>query len=446
MFKDLIIINSKMETQAPRFTISDYLLNTTFSSSEEMRKGLFDKGILTKDYPEEGLMLLYHKFDTPANSTLEKECRSLVVNSETKQIVSYTCDVPIMNNKGFRHMMSNNNQLLYNHCYEGTLLSLYNFNSKWYLSTRRCLNSKDSVLSGCQVSHYDMFLQVLEQSGLTFETFTNNLDTNLSYYFVLLHHMNKHVIDYSYCYGDNYKRLCLVSVKDKEMRELNLYTLNLSFLSEYVFLPVVYETLEPFYNACNTMDVLSKPLDEGVIVRVWNEEMSRYNLIKLQQPNYIYHSLLRQQNGEHKSKLYLYQINKLTDTNMILPISSTFKVCTSELFELFKLCWSLKTGKQQTKEVYDELPNEYKTMLYGLRGVYFKNKSTGQSLPWLKINDIYNFLKDTTPELMVSFLEARNTFHLKLNNDTEYLKQVNRMSTFLNLSVYEQSKLFTQLL
>ena len=160
MFKDLIIINIKMEMQAPKFNINDYLSNNSFSSSEEMRKGLFEKGILTKDYPDDKLMLLYHKFDTPANTNLEKECRSLVLDSETKKIVSYTCDIPIMNNKGFKHIMNNNNNLLYNHCYEGSLMSLFHFNSKWYLSTRRCLDSKDSVLNGSELSHYDMFLQV----------------------------------------------------------------------------------------------------------------------------------------------------------------------------------------------------------------------------------------------------------------------------------------------
>jgi hypothetical protein len=34
-------------------------------------------------------------------------------------------------------------------------------------------------------------------------------------------------------------------------------------------------------------------------------------------------------------------------------VDSSFKVCTSELFELFKMLWSLKTGKSQNKELYE---------------------------------------------------------------------------------------------
>lgn len=429
------------------------LLNKQFNNSDEFRKVLFEKGILTKDYPEYGLTLLYHKFDTPANTDLERECRSLVIDRETKKIVSYTCDVPIMNSKGFSYLMkASDRPIQYSHCYEGTLLSLFYHNSKWYLSTRRCLDSKDSVLNTNTttntLSHYDMFLEVLEQDGLTFETFTNKLDTDLSYYYVLLHYNNKHIVDYTSTFGDSYKKLCLVSVKDNLMTELNLYTLDAlsTVLSNNVILPTPYETLEPFYNACGSMDVKSVPTDEGVIVRVWNEEMNRYNLIKLQQPNYIYHNLLKQNKGEYKSMLYLFQCNKLDNLNMVSPISSTFKVCTSELFELFKLCWSLKSGKKVDNNVYNKLPNEYKTMLYGLRGLYFKNKFANQELPWLKINDIYTFLKDTTPEQMILFLEARQTFRTYLQTNPTELVQVNRMSPFHNLSVYETSDKFVSLL
>jgi len=440
------------------------LLNKQFNDSEEFRKALFEKGILTKDYPDVGLTLLYHKFDSPTNTDLERECRSLVVDRETKKIVSYTCDVPIMNSKGFSYLLETEKNLsrpvLLSHCYEGTLLSLFHFNSKWYLSTRRCLDSNDSVLTGNELSHYTMFNQVLEQDGLTleqdgltFDTLVSQLDTTHSYYFVLLHHQNKHLIDYSYCFGDNYKKLCLVSVKDNLMNELEMYNLNLTFLSPNVFLPTLYETLEPFNIACSTMDFKTAPLDEGVVCRVWDNNMNRYKLIKLQQPNYIYNSLLRQTNGEFKASLFLYQCNKLSsvgsDSRLVLPISSTFKVCTSELFELFKLCWSLKTGKHLDTQVYEKLPSEYKTLLYGLRGLYFRNKFSDkglQNLPWLKISDIYNFLKETQPDVFISFLEARNKFRAHLSSHPEELVQVNRTSSFLNLSVYEQSNKFVELL
>ncbi len=48
--------------------------------------------------------------------------------------------------------------------------------------------------------------------------------------------------------------------------------------------------------------------------------------------------------------------------------------------------------------------------------------------------------------MFISFLEARNKFRAHLSSHPEELVQVNRTSSFLNLSVYEQSNNFVELL
>ena len=59
----------------------------------------------------------------------------------------------------------------------GTLLSVFYHNDKWYISTRRCLNSQDSVWGSEKKSHYQMFMEVLHESGYeTFEDFGKKLD------------------------------------------------------------------------------------------------------------------------------------------------------------------------------------------------------------------------------------------------------------------------------
>jgi hypothetical protein len=37
--------------------------------------------------------------------------------------------------------------------------------------------------------------------------------------------------------------------------------------------------------------------------------------------------------------------------------------------------WSLKDGKQQNKYLYNILPKEYKDILFGIKGLYYKKKS-----------------------------------------------------------------------
>jgi hypothetical protein len=109
-------------------------------------------------------------------------------------------------------------------------------------------------------------------------------------------------------------------------------------------------------------------------------------------------------------------------------IDSIFKVSTSELFELFKLVISLKTGKPQNKELYEILPKEYKDMIYGIRGLYYKKKALlfenkdDKTIEELKnsrlsINDIYNFLKKLHVDVIINFLKVRKLMFNMVNND-----------------------------
>jgi len=77
------------------FLINDYI--SKFPNLEEFRSELYKKNILSKDYIEEGLMLIYHKYDQKNNSDLEMECRSIILDRTTKKILSYSCENPVLN-------------------------------------------------------------------------------------------------------------------------------------------------------------------------------------------------------------------------------------------------------------------------------------------------------------------------------------------------------------
>ena len=121
----------------PQFLITEYLKN--YTNLEELRKKLFENGVLSKDYIEENLVLLYHKYDSPITCELERECRSLIIDRTTFDIISYSCESPRLNNEGMEYLVANNNNnQIINPCYEGTYLSVFYYN-KWFVSTRRCL-------------------------------------------------------------------------------------------------------------------------------------------------------------------------------------------------------------------------------------------------------------------------------------------------------------------
>ncbi len=449
----------------PQYLITSFL-ESCKDNLEDLRKKLFEKGVLTKDYIDDGLMLLYHKFDSPVTSELERECRSLIIDRTTLKIKSYSCETPRVNKEGMEYLVSHPEDFqLITTCYEGTYLSLFNHNTKWYVSTRRCLDSQDSVFKQNEndeavnkKSHYEMFEEVIRKAGYaSFNEFTTNLDMDKSYYFVLIHHQNKHMIDYTSKFGENYGRICLTTIRDEDMRELDIYSTQVDFAtyddSGVIFVPNKLESINEFAESNKIVKYNKQPENEGIVVRVWSNTMNKFHLIKLQNVNYQFSHVLGPERNMFKGLVYLYQNDKLVDyfkqnphtqniKKIVNPLNTSesydtvgmvdavFKVCTSELFELFKVLWSLKNCQHQNKELYDMLPKEYKDVMFAIRGMYYKKKAvihnkenkeqltqTDYKNTHLKINDIYNYLKSMPVDTFVAFLRMRKLMFNWVKNE-----------------------------
>lgn len=459
----------------PKFLITNYL-ESCQGDLEQLRKNLFEKGVFTKDFVEDGLMLLYHKYDTPVTTELERECRSLIIDRTTLKIKSYSCETPRVNKEGMDFLLANSTaQQIINVCYEGTYLSVFNHNAKWYVSTRRCLDSHDSVFDNgvvqAEKSHYQMFEEVLHNAGyLSFNEFSTKLNPDNSYYFVLIHHQNKHMIDYTSQFGTQYGKICLTSVRDSNQVEQDIYTNQVNFASYddsgLIFVPKKLTSIDEFANSNKELKYDTSPESEGIVIRVWSPEQNKNNLIKLQNTNYQFALVLGTERNMFKGLLYLYQNEKLVDyfaqnsnvqnlKKIVNPMNTTesydtvgtvdavFKVCTSEIFELFKLLWSIKNGQHQNKELYDMLPKEYKDVMFAVRGMYYKKKANlhkkdGETMTLqdiknthLKISDIYNYLKTVPTEQFVAFLRMRKLMFnwVKSNPSNTNLKEFGTISS-----------------
>ena len=425
----------------PNFSIKQYFEESK-GNFEIFSKKLFDKGVMTKNYPELGLTLVYHKYELPVTNDISRECRSLVLDNMTGNIMSYSCMMPRLNKEGYDYLLSHpDEKQIITTCYEGTYLSVFHHNDKWYVSTRRCLNAEESIFNQNN-SHYDMFLDTLKSAGYdTFDSFTSNLDTSKSYYFVLIHHNNKHIIDYTDMFGPEYMRLCLTTVRDSNMNELYIYdSYKVTFNTDgVIFIPKKLDTIE--MNKTTT--------DEGIVVKIFNSTTNLYELIKLQSHLYQFAVALGPEKNIFKGLVYLYQTNMLQDyfsenkfqniKKIVNPlntsesydtvgvIDSMFKVCTSELFELFKQLYDVKTGKQINPNLYKILPNLYKELMFGIKGIYYKKrvllhgptKLEDIRVTHLKISDIYNYLKSVSTDKIISFLHMRKLMFnwVRLNDD-----------------------------
>ena len=460
------------------FLISDYIKN--LDNTENFRNTLYKKGIMSKYYEEDKLLQVYTKFEeSNGTNKLKNECRSLIIDVDDKKIVSYTCNTPICNVEAMNYMLKHNtSEMFISKCYEGTLMTLFNNKDKWYLSTRRCLNSKDSVWNDS--SHHDLFLEVLNEDGYeTLDSFTDKLNKNYCYNFILIHHMNKNIVDYSKEFGDEYKKLCLAIVRNKE----DLTEVEFTSLSEVsdieisgsIFIAETIPTIENFnsmINDYNNEEILNCS-NEGIVIKLKEDNKNTY--LKIQTYPYQFNKAIGSEKNIFKGFINLYQngkLNEYLDNNQNLNnykkiinplnlqesydtigvVDSVFKVCTSELYELFKILWNLKTGKKLDQNVYNILPKEYKNMLYGIRGIYFKNKSNiynsnDSNKLYLQIKDIYQYLKQIDSDTFEQFLRIRKLMYnwVKHNNveHEQELKKFNKISEKCDKVHFKLTAIFT---
>jgi len=459
----------------PVFFIRDYINN--YPNLEAFRAEIYKKNILSKDYVEDNLFLIYHKYDQPTNSDMDRECRSIVMDRNTKQIISFSCETPLVNSEALEYLLLNQQQdKLITKCYEGTLLSVFSHGQKWYVSTRRCLNSEESTWG--TISHNKMFMEVLNNSGYeTFDSFTTKLNKNYCYYFVLIHHQNKNVVDYENELGKEYKKLCLVFLRDKEtQREFNLYEDNNlgvnTILDSNIFLSEKINSLEDF-DTLNKKDQFNlPPKSEGVVIRSYDTKLNRYRLLKLQTMGYQFAKSVGSDKNIFMGLIHLYQNGKLVEFinqsqhlkkivnplnlqesyDTIGTIDALFKVCTSELFELFKIIWDIKSGKHLNEDLYKHLPKEYKDVLYTIRGIYYKKKSLKFSKEklseenyknsYLQIKDIYSYLKTLSTENFCALLKMRRLMFNWTKVNTE-ISDFMKMSTKCDKVHFKLTAIYT---
>ena len=144
-------------------------------------------------------------------------------------------------------------------------------------------------------------------------------------------------------------------------------------------------------------------------------------------------------------------LNTHESFDTIGTIDALFKICTSELFELFKILWNIKTGKHLNIELYKLLPKEYKDIMFGIRGIYFKKKGKlgGNRVEYnemkdyhLQIKDIYQFLKDVPTERFCAFLKMRRLMFnwTKINTD---ISDFNKISAKCDKVHFKLASIYT---
>jgi hypothetical protein len=453
---------------SPQFLLSNYIKG--LKDVSDINKHLYQNyNIMTKELQDLEMTIYYNKYSNKHKTQMELASRSVIMDKNYK-VICYSCSTPIYNNEAIQYLTRFQHKSRETYvCYEGSLMSVFNYNNKWYLSSRRNIYKSNDEESGGQ---FKMFLEVLEQDNITFDEFTAKLNPELSYHFVLIHYKNENIVSYEEEFGKEYKKLCFIFARNvNTQNELKSETVenNSTFLTNNIFLPkkISNDQVKDYVNKLSE-NTSNQPLEEGIIIKINN------NVLKLQSSSYLFYKSIGSDKNMFRGFLTLYQNNNLKkffedksnekfkkmvnslntkeSFDTIGMIDALFKVLTAELHNLYYILWNDKE-EHLNKDLYTILPSEYKDILFHLRGVFFSNKTkhTGDD-NILELKDVYNFIKTIDINVLEKFIRCRKLMLNWVSSDktpnalkfNETLHKSNKV--FYKLSAIYTTKLYPEIM
>lgn len=389
------------------------------------------KCIRYKDDPDSNRLLIFLNYsdDTNTLSDLERELKCVVLNRTTLEIISWTMDELYTDDQHVFDLMKDKPYKIYE-CLEGTLLSVYHFNNKWYVSTRRCLDASDSFWLSDK-SHYDLFLECVSSDIF------DHLNIDHCYYFVLQHHLNKGVVDYSNRFGLDYKRavLLLARCRTSNFNEVDIESE--SNLKKYgIIFPEELKDTSLLESEKDTTNLIEGVQYEGILVKILDNKVK---YLRLPTQRYIQKSLvIPNAQNKYVSYIKLYQNGTLKEHFKYFPenekiqhptkplsfdtigvVDGCVQSLVKELYNLFLIMYDPKFGEQKNKELYQLLPKGYHDILYELKGIFFK-KRVEKKLGKIKNHklterDIYYLLKSYSCNQFIFLLRGRKILRDAIN-------------------------------
>jgi hypothetical protein len=169
---------------------------------------------------------------------LYEQCRSVVLDfslNNNNIVVTYANSIPerIDYNTYINTLYSPEDKVY--EAYDGTTITIYNYKDEWYFGTSSCPDANSSKFSHPTKKHGNMFDEILfkyykthftaeEVSALSPEEislklrsiFVQYLDPDMAYEFIIVHHENKHIIDYTGLLGENYMEMFHINTKHRD--------------------------------------------------------------------------------------------------------------------------------------------------------------------------------------------------------------------------------------
>jgi len=395
IYKIIETIKSNNTSEQYASALQNELMKTNESNEQVYRLGIKEN---------DGLLMVYYN-ELPEQMVentkyeLENSCKSIIFDAKTlspigsqfNKIIYNTEATDLLNNTDWSNIVVQT-------CYEGTMILVYHFNDKWYISTRRCIDASSSIwVRG--MSYSTMFMDTIEGKFKL-----EDLDTNYCYHFVLVHNMNKNIVSYPE-FPENYKEIFHVLTTEKHTLNEVKYRINdnVKYIKEESF--ASFMDMQNALSAINTDNTTTKVITcEGYVLRVYqnSEHTGPFKILKFQTD--IYQELMKikpNNSNIHQSFLELYQKDKLikylpyfsnNGKAVVNRIHSSLFTIATEVLNIYHA-----TRSKKNTSLYEILPKQYKHVLYKLHGMYIANKVDGKA-EYINVHVVRKLLKELDPK------------------------------------------------
>jgi len=386
--------------------------------------------LFVKKYNEdENLLLIHNNQKTSKENEIYNECRSIIIDTyDIPKIVSYSHDNVLYST--IEEYVEQENDII-EESYEGSMVNVFNYNDKWYFSSTKCPSINNSYFFNDKISHGEMLDEILKQYYPDIESvnvrdeFVKNLDKNKCYFFIILHHDNKYIVDYSNIYGDNYKKIVHIITRDKETQIEEYDTLKIDNLIKPKKFDNLVEAKE-WLNNNNNNNICYK---EGLIIKRKNLENNKnilikipsnqYTSIRIEKPNYSNIrigciEIFQRNNSSYNPDNYLqkyYPNNIQSNLDITGILHFIFKNLSYELYNIYTYFtdYNVTNGKYEKKniEVFNKLFSNHQLKTFNnqiLKLQYYQYKYFKKSFRQIDIlnhlrnhtcpKDIYNMIKE----------------------------------------------------
>lgn len=379
-------------------------------------------------------IVYYNNFETSLSCTdltLENTTKSMILDKETLKPVVTQFNKILYNNHAYKFLQDKDwKQVVINPCYEGTTIIIFNHKGKWYVSTRRCLDSKDSKWIKNK-SYYDMVHEAMEDK-FTFD----ELNPSYCYHFVLVHHKNKNIV----MYDDNsaeYKNLIHIMTTEKYSLEEVDVQINDKVPRSESETGLTLDQLTTKLDRLCEKDIKNRRISlEGYVCRYYTGVVGQSPFVTLKLQTGIYQTItkLKPNNSNlYQCYLDLYNKDKLVKylpyfekrerrSLVVTRINKSMKTLSKEILDLYHM-----TRSHKNEELYNSLPGSYKVVLYHLHGLYMKSGESNQNKISININSVYFHLKNLPLNELVNvyrdrmtLLNSENTNNSFINSNCKY--------------------------